>query len=138
MYASAMLLGVRSLLPREDRTAFSRLGIAHLLSVSGFHVGILIALLAPAFRLLRLPQWVRILLYAVVLGFYSALCGWAQPVLRASLLLLLSLWGRILNRPRLLTHLLSAAFLALLFVSPVQLTGLSFQLSFGAVLGLAS
>ena len=136
-YAAAMLLGARSNLPREDRTAFSRLGIAHLLSVSGFHVGLLIGLLALLFRLLRLPQPLRMGLYASVLTFYCALCGWSQPVLRASLLLLLSRAGRMLNRPRSPLHLLSAAWLILLWMNPVQLTGLSFQLTFGAVLGLA-
>ena len=136
-YASAMLLGTKSFLPREDRTAFSRLGIAHILSVSGFHVGILIALLGLLFRFAGLPQRLRFWLYAVCLLFYCALCGWNQPVLRASLLLLLAHRGRMMNRPRILLHLLSAAFLFLLVLSPVQLTGLSFQLSFAAVLGLA-
>ncbi len=136
-YAAAMLLGSRSLLPREDRTAFSRLGIAHILSVSGFHVGLVIGFLALVFRLLRLPQGLRFGFYAVVLGAYVLLCGSAQPVLRASLLLLLFQRGRMLNRPRSLLHLLSAAFLLMLLISPVQLTGLSFQLSFGAVAGIA-
>ena len=136
-YASAMLLGTKSFLSGEDRTAFSRLGIAHILSISGFHVGVLIGCLGLLFRFLGLPQRLRFWLYAAFLLFYSALCGGNQPVLRASLLLLLAHRGRMLNRPRILLHLLSAAFLALLALSPVQLTGLSFQLSFTAVLGLA-
>lgn len=136
-YAAAMLLGSRTLLPREDKTAFSRLGIAHILSVSGFHVGLLIGFLALVFRLLRLPQGLRLGFYALVLGAYVLLCGSAQPVLRASLLLLLYQRGRMLNRPRLLLHLLSAVFLGMLVISPVQLTGLSFRLSFGAVAGIA-
>ena len=135
-YASAMILGSRSMIAREDRAAFSRLGIAHVLSVSGFHVGILVSALALIFRLLHLPQRIRLLLYALILSLYSGLCGFAQPVLRASLLLLLSLEGRILARPRSGLHLLSAVFIGMLLVSPVQLTGLSFQLSFGAMLGL--
>ncbi|MBQ3705476.1 MAG: ComEC/Rec2 family competence protein [Clostridia bacterium] len=135
-YAAAMLLGNRSFLPREDRTAFSRLGIAHLLSVSGFHTGIIIAFLALLFRRLRLPQKCRLPVYALVLGGYVLLCGSAQPVLRASLLLLLYQRGRMLARPRSMLHLLSAAWLLMLTLSPVQLTGLSFQLSFAAMAGL--
>ena len=136
-YAAAMLLGNRSFLPREDRAAFSRLGIAHILSVSGFHVGVLIGALALLFRLLRLPQRCRMVLYALILGLYVLLCGGSQPVLRASVLFLLTQEGRILNRPRSLTHLLCAAAVAMLLFSPVQLTGLSFLMSFGAVFGLA-
>ena len=55
-YATALILGSRSMLPLEDREAFSRLGIAHVLSVSGFHVGILVGMIACVFRLLGLPQ----------------------------------------------------------------------------------
>ena len=135
-YASAMLLGMRSLIPSEDRQAFSRLGIAHILSVSGFHVGILIGVMAAVFRLLRLRQGLRLCLYAAVLGFYAALCGLNQPVIRASLLLLLSQEGRILNRPRSGLHLLSAALFIMTLFSPVQVTSVSFQMTFGAMFGL--
>ena len=136
--AATMLLGARSMIAREDRSAFSRLGIAHVLSVSGFHVGILVALLTGCFRLLRLPQRLRLVLFAALLGLYSALCGFSAPVIRASLLLLLALEGKILARPRSGLHLLCAVFAGMLLVSPVQLTGLSFLLSFGAVLGLVT
>ncbi len=136
-YAATMLLGSRSLIAREDRSAFSRLGIAHVLAVSGFHVGVLISALMLLFRLLRLPQRVRLILCAGLLTVYIGLCGFSQPVIRASLLMLLSLAGRIQARPRSTLHLLSAAFAGMLLFSPTQLTGLSFQLSFGAVLGIA-
>lgn len=135
-YASAMLLGMRSLIPSEDREAFSRLGIAHILSVSGFHVGILIGVLALLFRFFHMRQGLRILLYSVILFFYAALCGMSQPVIRASLLLLLSLEGRILNRPRSGIHLLSAVLFLMTLLSPVQVTSASFQLTFFAMAGL--
>lgn len=135
-YASALLLGMRSLIPSEDRQSFSRLGIAHVLSVSGFHVGILIALLAALFRLLRLRPWIRISLYAIILFFYSALCGMNQPVIRASLLLLMALSGQALNRPRSGLHFLSAALFLMTLISPVQVTSASFQMTFFAVFGM--
>ena len=135
-YASALLLGNRSLLPSEDHAAFARLGIAHILSVSGFHTGILVLLLSALFRLLRLDQRLRFVLYACILLLYCLLCGMNAPVLRASLLLLLSLGGKLLNRPRPGLHLLCAVMICMLLLSPVQLTGISFQLTFGAMLGL--
>ena len=135
-YASALLLGVRSGLSYEDRQAFSDLGIAHILSVSGFHVGILSAFLALILKKLRAKPCVRLAVNAAVLAAYCLLCGLAQPVIRASLLVLLILTGRILNRPRSGLHLLSAAFILQLLVSPVQITGASFQMTFGAVMGI--
>ena len=135
-YASALLLGMRSLIPSEDRQAFSKLGIAHVLSVSGFHVGILIGALAALFRLLRLRQGLRIFLYAVILFVYALLCGLNQPVIRAALLLLLASEGRLLNRPRSGIHLLCAVLIIITLLSPVQVTSASFQLTFCAVFGL--
>ena len=135
-YTAAILLGNRSLVPSEDRAAFAKLGIAHVLAVSGFHTGVLVFLLSGLFRLLRLRPAIRLVLYAIVLLGYCALCGMSQPVLRASLLLLLSLGGKLLNRPRISLHLLCATAILLLLLSPVQLTGVSFQLTFGAMLGI--
>ncbi len=135
-YTAAILLGNRSMVPSEDRASFARLGIAHVLAVSGFHTGVLIFLLSGLFRLLKLKPPVRLVLYAIVLLGYCALCGMSQPVLRASILLLLSLSGKLLNRPRVGLHLLCAAAILLLLLSPVQLTGISFQLTFSAMLGI--
>ena len=135
-YTSALLLGTRSLLPDEDQRVFSRLGVSHLLSISGFHVGLLIALLAFLFRGLRLPQRLRLALYAVVLLGYCLLTGWNQPVLRASLLVLAMLGGKLLNRPRSGFHLLCLVYALLLLLSPVQITSLSFRLTFGAMFGI--
>ena len=135
-YTAALLFGQRSLIPSEDRDAFSRLGIAHLLSVSGFHVGILVGLLALLFRLFHPKPVIRLALYAVILTVYCALCGMSPPVVRASLLLLVSLAGKILNRPRTGLHTVCAVLVVMLLWSPVQLTGVSFLLTFSAVLGL--
>lgn len=135
-YASALLLGMRSLIPSEDRKAFSNLGIAHILTVSGFHVGILIGICAVLFRLFRLRPWIRICLYAFLLLLYAALCGMNQPVIRASLLLLIGLSGKVLNRPRSGLHMLSAVLFIMTILSPVQVTSASFQMTFCAVFGL--
>ncbi len=136
-YASGLLLGIRTLIPSEDRAAFARLGIAHILSVSGFHTGLLIALLALLFRLLRLPPRVRPWLYGLILLLYCGLCGMSQPVLRASLMLFAGMLGKKLQRPRIQLHLVCAVMAGMLLISPVQVTGISFQLTFCAMAGIA-
>ena len=135
-YAAAMLLGFRSMVSSEDRAAFARLGIAHLLSVSGFHVGILAAMLWFVLRRFRLSRKWMLAIVTAVLFVYALLCGMNQPVLRASLLILSGMLGRILQRPRSRLHLVCASYILLLLISPVQVTGLSFRLTYGAVLGI--
>lgn len=85
--ASAVLLGMRDEVPDEEQEQFRRLGIAHILSVSGFHVGVLVALLA----LLMMPVKHRRLRMALTLPMllaYAFLTGGNAPAVRAVLLLL--------------------------------------------------
>lgn len=135
-YAATMLLGSQNLIPQEDREAFNRLGIAHILSVSGFHVGVLAGMLRRLLQWLKTSRRVRLVCTALVLGVYCLLTGLNAPVLRAALLYLLYELGAVLHRQRSPLHLLCATFVALLVLSPTQLTSLSFQLTYGAMLGL--
>jgi competence protein ComEC len=134
--AATVLLGLRSALPTEDRDAFSRLGIAHVLSVSGFHVGVLWAALTALERRMRLPRAARLGVSGTVIGLYALMTGLGAPVIRAAVLLLLREIAVLRRRPAEPLHLLSAAALITLAWMPAQLTGASFQLSYGAMLGL--
>lgn len=135
-YAATMLLGSQNLIPTEDREAFSKLGIAHILSVSGFHVGVLAGILRWILLRLRLSRKLRLGCTAVLLSAYCLLTGLSMPVLRAALLYLVYEFGAVVHRQRSPLHLLCATFVLLLSLSPVQLTSLSFQLTYGAMLGL--
>lgn len=135
-YAAAMLLGNRELIASEDRAAFNRLGIAHVLSVSGYHVGVLAGLLALLFRRLRVRQGIRTAVTAAMLAAYCLLTGMNPPVIRAAALVVLYQLGRLQQRQNIGLHLLSASAVLMLLVSPAQLMSASFQLTYGAMLGL--
>ena len=135
-YAAAMLLGVKSLVPSEDRTAFSRLGIAHVLSISGFHAGVLAGMAGWLLGRLRASRRTRAVCIAMLIAAYCLLTGMHPPVVRAALLLLLHEYGQARCRQRSSLHLLCASMMLMLLVNPCQLTGASFQLTYGAVLGL--
>ncbi len=134
--AATMLLGVRSLVPEDDRAAFSRLGIAHILSVSGFHVGVLAGLLAAILRLLRADRRVRLAVETAVLAAYCLLTGLHAPVIRASILLIAGETGRLRNRRGHGLHLLALSALVTLIVFPTQLTSAGFHMTYAALLGL--
>lgn len=135
-YAAAMLLGNRELIDSEDRAAFNRLGIAHVLAVSGYHVGVLAGLLALCFKRLKVRLWLRTVITAVVLAAYCLLTGMNPPVIRASVLVVLYQVGRLQHRQNIGLHLLSASAVLILLISPAQLVSASFQLTYGAMLGL--
>ena len=133
----ALLLGERSNLPEETKRGFTDAGAAHLLAVSGLHVGLLAGLL-----LIPLSRWcaprVRLMVFSAFLLFYCALLGFSAPVVRASLLMILLLYRRTVRRaPDALTALCAAFWLILLF-RPLDLFSAGFQLSFCAVLGIVA
>lgn len=132
--AAAMLLGDKTCLPEEDYAAFKALGLLHILSVSGYHVGILVMLLNLLMR--RLPRAVRWSVLGAVLIFYAMLTGAAPPVIRAGLLAMLWEAGHLQHRRNLRLHLLCLSAALQLMMNPLQLFGASFQLTYGAMLGL--
>ncbi|MGE0443546.1 MAG: ComEC/Rec2 family competence protein, partial [Gemmatimonadales bacterium] len=85
----ALVLGRRSGIERELVQAFSRSGLAHLLAISGFHVGLVWAWLVLLIRLVGGGRWAG-LVAAVGCTGYVAFLGFPAPASRAVLLALLS------------------------------------------------
>ncbi len=135
-YAAAMLLGERLFLPEEDVAAFRDLGIAHILSVSGYHVAVLVMMLGTLLRPLHLSRRARLMVMMAALGCYAILVGGDAPIIRAVLFCLLLEVGRILHVQRPPLHILCAAMAFQLALSPLQLFSASFQLTYGAMAGL--
>ena len=135
-YAAAMLLGVRDFIPEDERAAFTQLGVAHILSISGYHVALLAVLMRLLLRPLPLARRTRVGLEAAILLGYSVLAGGSAPVIRAALLLLWREFTRLRHRQGLPLHLLCVTALLQLLFNPTLLTSPSFQLTYGAMLGL--
>lgn len=130
--ASAVLLGMRDEVPDEEQEQFRRLGIAHILSVSGFHVGVLVALLA----LLIMPvkhRRLRMTLTLPILLAYAFLTGGNAPAIRAVLLWAIVCWGRIRHKRVLMLHVLCASAMIQLMFAPAQLFSASFQMTYGVM-----
>ncbi len=132
---AAMLFGDKSMLPEDTYTAFQRNGTAHVLAVSGLHVGMLYGLYAWLAGRKRTP--VSCLILAGLLFSYAALAGFSPSVVRAGVMIGIHTFGRLLHaRYDMLTGAALSAGL-ILAVSPYQLFAGGFQLSFLAVLLLA-
>ncbi|HPA60197.1 MAG TPA: ComEC/Rec2 family competence protein [Clostridia bacterium] len=134
--AKALLLGVRDSLAEEITTDFRTAGIAHILAVSGLHVGFLAAgVMAVLRRFSPSPRALAILLGGMLLA-YCRLLDFSASIVRASILTMLLLSGKALRcRVDPLTSLAAAMLLILLF-RPLDLFNLGFQLSFLAVFGI--
>lgn len=133
--AYALLTGDRRDIDRDLRDAFSATGTAHVLALSGLHVGVIA--LALFVLLSWIPnRWVRFALFALVLGLYVVLTGASPSILRASLMATLFLLAYSIGRISHPLNTLGLAGLIILLIDPSSLFDVGFQLSFGAVGGI--
>ena len=127
-----VLLGEKRRIPEEVRTAFRSTGLAHALVVSGLHVGMVGGFFFFGFRLLRLADRSSSAATIAALALYALVTGAQVPVVRAVLMGVVLLLGRVLRRQGDIYNTLGLAALAILVIWPESPWSLSFQLSFGA------
>ena len=134
--AEALVLARRDRLDPDLREAFARSGTAHLLAISGFHVGVFTVLLVGILRLVGLSG-LRAEAGAVA-GCWAYVLGIGAPsaAVRAGVILSLLLGARFLGRPVVAAGAIGSALLALLLVQPGWLGAVGFQLSFAGTVGL--
>ena len=131
--AVALVLGQRDFVDSNTRDRLLVTGTAHLLSVSGMHLAIVVSLAMFLASVLRMPIFWKVSFTIAVCVFYTALTGGRPPVLRAAILVstfAIALWMR---RPSQAINTLSLAGLLLLFLNPENLFSVGVQLSFLAV-----
>ncbi len=133
---AGLLLGDKTGLDRETREQFQRVGVAHLLAVSGLHVGYIVVILMAMATLLRLPGWGRLAAILPFLAGYVLLTGAPPSVVRAAIMAGLYLWGRALQRRPNTWNILAAAAIISVLIDPRSQFTPGFQLSFTAVAGI--
>ena len=125
-----MLLGEKSFIPPHLKEVFAEAGIMHILAVSGLHVGIIAMALLAFLSILRLPKKLKLLTLILILLIYASITGFRPSVLRATIMFILLIGGKLINRSRNLNiSLFFAAFLILLS-NPLILYDAGFLLSF--------
>ncbi len=137
---SAMLLGDKKGIPDDLRSAYANAGASHILAVSGLHVGIIYLLILASFgwmrhrRILRLPFYI---LSLAGIWSFAAITAFTPSVTRAGIMITIIILGQATgSKPVTLNSLAAAAFIMLLF-DPDLVFDVGFQLSFGAVFGIA-
>ena len=134
--ASALLLGERGDLDTKTYAAFKRTGLAHFISLSGMHVGILAGSLWGLRRLMGLPKPVRAAICLILLFSYGLVVPPRPPTVRAIFLACFFFSAVLINRRTRPLNTLALSAIVLLLVRPGDLFSASWQLSFSTVLGI--
>jgi competence protein ComEC len=131
----ALILGRRGGIDRSLQDRFAQSGLVHLLSISGFHVGVITAWVFLLCRALRLARERSLALAAGASVAYVAFLGWPAPATRAAALAVLLAASRIRQRKVETNALLSGTCLCVLLVDPWAILDLGAWLSASALWG---
>ena len=135
--AKALLLGRKEGLPPSVTDDFRLTGAAHLLAISGLHVGILLVLaLAVGGLAVGRRRGVYLLVPLTAIWLYALLSGLPLSVVRAAIMGTVYLAALALGRPRSILPALALTAGAMAGVDPRVLGQVSFQLSFAAMAGI--
>lgn len=129
----ALLLGRRTGDLDGLSESFRAVGLSHVLSISGAHLGILLLIVWALGRLcIGRPSVVTVLVLAVLVLFLLVV-PWRTPIVRASIMAGVFCLGYGLGRRLTGIEMLSAAVLIVLVWRPMDVFSAGFQLSFGVV-----
>lgn len=133
---SSLLLGEREGGAHRLHGAFARIGLAHLLSISGLH---LVAVAWGALLLLRLlgdrPRLETLIILLAVAG-YCFIAPVRTPIARAAIMVVALLGAELAGRRYHPLAVLSLTAIAIILWRPTELASVGFQLSFGVVAAL--
>lgn len=134
--ASALVLAERDGIPRELWDAFARSGTAHLLSISGFHVGVIAALLGALLSVAGLPPRRRALGIAVGVWAYVLVIGAPTSATRAAWMTTAFVAGRLRRSPARALGALGLSMLMISLLRPEAVAGAGFQLTVTGTAGI--
>ena len=136
----ALLTGNRDSLTAEISGAFRSSGAAHILALSGLHLGIIYGVLSKILCIAGNSQAARLIRSALTIaacGFYTLATGAGASITRAYLFILLHEVGKLTGRSHSIGTVLAAALLIQLTADPTSAAGAGFQLSYAAMAGIA-
>lgn len=131
----ALLVGRRGGIDPTTNAEFARSGLVHLLSISGFHVGIVFGWTTLILRALKVRRGPASAGAASLVFLYVAFLGWPAPAARAALLCGLSGWCAWRQRQPAAVPLLAVTCLGVTVLDPWAIFDLGGWLSAAAFWG---
>ncbi len=130
---AALSIGDRGRVSKRLAAAFARLGVSHLLALSGMHLGMIVVLILGLYRLAGLrSRWALLLL----LTAYVCVVGNVVSLHRAYVMAAVLIVAGTLQRPANPLKALGVALFVLLSLRPGLVHSVAFQLSFTATLAV--
>lgn len=135
----ALLTGDKSGLDSHTVATFRDSGAAHILALSGLHLGFIYAILLKVTSLAGMSprvRKIRSILIIAVSGFYTIATGASPSLVRAFLFIVINETARLLHRHVPPVHVLCIALMIQLALTPAVISSIGFQMSYLAMAGI--
>lgn len=134
--AMAMLFGDKNDLNDEIASTYKNVGIIHILTVSGLHIGFLIAVVYGFLKKCRTNKYLCLSLTFCFIFFYAYLCGFTPSVMRAGIMAIIMILAKTFSQQYDSLNSLGLAGFIICFIKPLSPFDIGFLMSFFSVFSI--
>ena len=134
--AYSTLFGDKEMLSEKQYSVYKLSGVAHLLAVSGLHVGIIVGILQFILCWRHKQNWLKFALISLVLLFYAYLCDFSVSIVRAGIMAMILMIAKLTKREYDSFNSISIAGIVIFCLNPLCIFDVGFLLSFSCVIGI--
>ncbi|KOR88345.1 ComEC/Rec2 family competence protein [Paenibacillus solani] len=135
-FMKGLVIGNQDDLDPDTFMEFSRLGLTHILAISGMHVAVVVGCLIFVCNSLRMTRETSLTVVIWLIPVYVLLTGASPSIVRAGMMGVIGLYAAKRRMLKDGLHILSVAALVMLLWNPYFLLNVSFQLSFIVTAGI--
>ncbi|WP_281888329.1 DNA internalization-related competence protein ComEC/Rec2 [Paenibacillus sp. YYML68] len=135
-FMKGMLIGLTDEIDPQQFDAFSKLGLTHIIAISGLNVAIFVGCIVWVLRRMGLSRETYLRVAFLLIPLYIAMTGAAPSIMRAGIMAMIALYAAYRNRLKDGMHLVLITGVLMLVWNPYYLVDVSFQLSFLVTMGI--
>ena len=132
----ALTTGDNSLIDEEIKESFRNSGLYHILAISGMHMAYIILFLEKTTNKIDINKNRKKVFQIVGIIFFIQITTKSISILRAGIMAIIAIFATIVRRKSDSINNISISMLILLIINPYSIKNISFQLSFGGVIGI--
>ena len=131
-----IMFGEDSFIEENIIESFRTTGIAHILSVSGLHISIIVGVIIFILSKLKTSNLANLIIITVILLIYAYLCDFSVSVVRASIMAFMFLYFKTRKKCYDRLSVLALSAILILLFKPLKLFNVSFIMSYVSVLSI--
>lgn len=131
-----ILIGDNKELDNNIIENFKNSGVYHILAISGTHISYIVIILELMINQLNIDKRIRKIILIIGIIFFTLVTNSGVSIIRAAMMTIMGIVANILYRKSDIVNNIAISMLVLLVINPFTILDISFQLSYGGVIGI--